>query len=93
LETIVVILCTLTAQQPVLLVMEALHWVKPSTLELRRLCIRQHALVSLSQGELPEMRPMAGAIYLFPFLLTYPTVLDTMAPTSRRDGVAPRWSS
>ena len=39
--------------------------------------------------ELLVTRDMAWSIYLLPFLLTYQAVLDTIAPTGRRDGVAP----
>jgi len=47
LETIGAILCTLAAHQPVLLVLEDLHWVDPSTLELLRLLVEHSATVRI----------------------------------------------
>ena len=43
-----------------------------------------------AKGELRVTQPSGWSIYLCPFLLTYQAVLDTIAPASRRDGVAPR---
>ncbi len=47
LETIVAILLELAERQPVLLIIEDLHWTDPSTLELLNLVIDQTPTVSL----------------------------------------------
>ena len=61
-EALLTLLLTLAAEQPVLIVLEDLHWVDPSTLELLRLLIDQvpAARVGVLLTCRPEFRPPWG---------------------------------
>jgi predicted ATPase len=82
LETIVALLGTLAAHQPFLLVMEDLHWVDPSTLELLRLLIEHSTTVCILV--LLTLRPDFSP----PWLARAHHAGVTLRPTPSQDG---RW--
>ena len=98
LHTLLTILLRIAAQQPVLFVMEDLHWVDPTTLELLSLLVDQGPTaciltVHLSSRLQPALDGAAHLTQLTVQRLPRRQAVEVIRQVVHGKGCLPRWSS